>query len=123
MAVDVHRTELLSVAVQIVNGGGETNLHAHNGEDSIWLILSGQAAFYDEDNNRTVLSRHDMMVLPSGTKYWFEVSGDEPLELLRIGARDPRVVGSRTDATARERVARVGATPHVQCQEIVPEPA
>lgn len=123
MAVDVMRTELLSVGIQIVNGGGETNLHAHNGEDAVWLVLGGHAAFYDEDGSRLVLGPHEMIVLPSGTKYWFESSGEEPLEIMRMGARDPRVTSSRTDVTSRDRVARVGATPHVQAEEIAPVPA
>jgi mannose-6-phosphate isomerase-like protein (cupin superfamily) len=123
MAVDVQRTELLSVGIQIVNGGGETNLHAHNGEDAVWIVLGGQAAFYNEDGDRRIIGRHEMIVLPSGTKYWFEAAGDEPLEIVRIGAKDPRVAPSRTDVTARDRVERVGATPHVQAREIVPVPA
>ncbi len=123
MAVDVLRTELLSVGIQIVNGGGETNLHAHNGEDAVWLVLGGRAAFYDEDGSRLVIGTHEMIVLPSGTKYWFESAGEEPLEIVRIGAKDPRISQSRTDVTSRDRVARVGATPHVQAPEIEAIPA
>ncbi|HVB06469.1 MAG TPA: cupin domain-containing protein [Acidimicrobiales bacterium] len=122
-AVDVMRTELLSVGIQIVNGGGETNLHAHNGEDAVWLVLGGQAAFYNADGDRLLIGRHEMVVLPSGTKYWFESASDEPLEIVRIGAKDPRVAPSRTDVTSRDRVARVGATPHVQAEQIVAIPA
>jgi quercetin dioxygenase-like cupin family protein len=119
MAVDVERTELLSVGIQVINAeGGETNLHAHNGEDAVWIVLGGQAAFYDENNARTLLSAHEMIVMPSGTKYWFEAAGDELLEIVRVGAKDPRVAPSRTDVTSRDRVARVGATPHVQARPI-----
>ena len=122
-AIDFERTELISVGVQIVNGGGETNLHAHNGEDAVWIVLGGRVAFYDEDNHRRELGQHDIMLLPSGTKYWFEAVGDEPLQIARIGAKDPRVQQTRTDVTDRERVARVGATPHFPAEIITPEPA
>jgi mannose-6-phosphate isomerase-like protein (cupin superfamily) len=121
-AVDLDRTELISIGVQIINGGGETNLHAHNGEDAVWIVLNGRAAFYDEDDRRIELGQHEVIMLPSGTKYWFESVGDEPLEIARIGAKDPRVAQTRTDVTERERVARVGATPHFPAEVIEPQP-
>jgi len=120
-AIDLERTELISVGVQIVCGGGETNLHAHNGEDAVWIVLSGRVAFYDEDERRLELGQHDIILLPSGTKYWFEAVGDEPLQIARIGAKDPRVQQSRTDVTERSRVEGVGATPHFPAEIITPE--
>ncbi len=119
--VDVARTGLLSAMVHVVTRGGETNLHAHNGEDGLWYVLSGQAAFYDDEGKKRVLGRGDAVLLPSGTKYWFESLGDEPLEILRIGARDPRVERTRTDVTDRPR--RPGTTPHVQAEHIEAVPA
>lgn len=116
--VDIARTELLSAAVQIVRNGGETNLHAHTGEDAVWVVLGGQVAFYGEDESHTVLKQHDVIVLPAGTKYWFGSVGDEPLEILRVGARDPRVALGRVDVTRRDLVEREGLAPHLAAERI-----
>ena len=110
--VELARTELLSAHVQIVRRGGETNLHAHNGEDAMWYVLGGQAAFYDETGAKRTLGKDDAILLPSGVKYWFESVGDEPLEILRISARDRRVERTRTDVTERKR--RVGSVRRFQ---------
>lgn len=116
--VDIWQTEVLNVQVQVVRSGGETNLHAHNGVDSMWYVLEGAGAFYDEDNNKYAVAKNEMVVLPSGTKYWFESESDEPLEVLHIVARDVRVEATRTDVTALPE--RVGRIPHLQVEEVPP---
>lgn len=98
--VDVARTELLTANVQIRSHGGETNLHSHNHEDAIWLVLGGRAAFYDENEERVELGPHDGILLPAGSQYWFESVGEEPLEILRVGAKDPRFERSTNGAPA-----------------------
>lgn len=114
--VELARTELLSAHVQVVRRGGETNLHAHNGEDSMWYVLGGRAAFYDERGAKRMLEKDDAIVLPSGVKYWFESVGDEPLEILRFSARDRRVERTRTDVTERKR--RVGSVRRFQAAPV-----
>lgn len=116
--VDIWSTEVLSVQVQVVRHGGETNLHAHVGFDSMWFVLSGKAAFYDEDERKYVLNQHEMIALPSGTKYWFESIGDEPLEVLHIVGRDPRTKQERVDVTPLPE--RVGRIPHTQAKRLEP---
>ncbi len=116
--VDIWSTEVLGVQVQVVRSGGETNLHAHNGVDSMWFVLAGVAAFYDEDDKKFVLNKHEMVVLPSGTKYWFESLSEEPLEVLHITGRDPRVTPTRTDVTPLPE--RVGRIPHTQVEKLEP---
>jgi mannose-6-phosphate isomerase-like protein (cupin superfamily) len=119
--VDIWSTEVLGVQVQVVRSGGETNLHAHVGVDSMWFVLSGSAAFYDEDERKFVLNKHEMVVLPSGTKYWFESLSDEPLEVLHITGRDPRVKSERVDVTPLPE--RVGRIPHTQAEKLEPATA
>jgi mannose-6-phosphate isomerase-like protein (cupin superfamily) len=114
--VELARTGLLSAHVEIVRRGGETNLHAHNGEDAMWFVLGGRAAFYDQDGAKRTLERNDAILLPSGVRYWFESVGDEPLEILRFSARDRRVEHSRTDVTERKR--RVGSVPRFQAEPV-----
>lgn len=115
----VARTELLSTAVQIVRNGGETNLHVRAGKVGVWVVLGGQAAFSGGDDNRTVSKRNDAIVPPAGTKFWFESVDDEPLEIIRVGARDPRVTPGRVDVTRRELVER-GYSPSSVTDKIRP---
>lgn len=119
--VDIAKSDLIAASVHVVRGGGETNLHAHNGEDSLWFVIGGRVAFYDENNARTELGKSEGIFFPSGTKYWFESVGDEPLEILRVGARDPRIERSRTNAT--ERIRRPGMTPHFDVDRVDAIPA
>ena len=83
------RTDHLFADVQLVNQGGETNLHSHSHLDGFWFVLSGQARFYGEGNRILGEPRkHEGILLPRGTKYWFESVGPEPLEILQIEASD-----------------------------------
>ena len=56
------RTDRAFFAVQVVNSGGENNLHSHEHVDGFWFVLSGRARFY--------------------------TTGDEPLEILQFEASD-----------------------------------
>ena len=79
------RTDILTAAVQVITGGGETNLHAHSGQDSVWLVLNGRARFYeDESTVAGEIGRLEGIIIPRGVKYWFESASDEPLEILRV---------------------------------------
>ncbi len=65
--------------------GGENALHAHTNEDHIFVVLQGEARFYDKDENSRIVGRHEGIMLPKGTYYWFLSCGDEPLVMLRVG--------------------------------------
>jgi mannose-6-phosphate isomerase-like protein (cupin superfamily) len=79
-------TDHLWVWIKSYAEGGENVLHAHEGEDHIFVILQGQATFLDQDGGATVLGRNDGIMLRGGVYYSFQSSGDEPLVLLRVGA-------------------------------------
>ena len=83
------RTDHLLAMIQVVKEGGENNLHMHPHTDGIWMVLRGRARFYGENN---VLlgeyGEHEGVVLPRGTKYWFEKIGDVDLEILAMQAFD-----------------------------------
>jgi mannose-6-phosphate isomerase-like protein (cupin superfamily) len=84
------RTDHLNSGVQVVAEGGETNLHAHTGQDEIWFVLSGAATFYTEGNAVVArLGKHDGLLIPHGAPYWFESSSDENLVIMRFGAAVP----------------------------------
>lgn len=98
------RAGKLGISVQVVSSdGGETNLHAHPGMDSAWLVMNGKAKFYTV-NDRVVadLDKNEVISIPAGAPYWFESASDEPLVILHITARDPGHQGStRIDYTPR----------------------
>jgi mannose-6-phosphate isomerase-like protein (cupin superfamily) len=83
------RTDHLFADVQVITHGGETNLHSHSHLDGFWFVLSGRARFYGEgDRVLGELGKHEGILLPRGTPYWFESASDEPLELLPLEASD-----------------------------------
>ena len=46
----IAQSDILSVVIQVVSKeGGETNLHAHSGQDAVWFVLAGRAKFYGKD--------------------------------------------------------------------------
>jgi mannose-6-phosphate isomerase-like protein (cupin superfamily) len=82
----VARADHLSLYVRaFVDGGGENGLHSHD-DDSIWLVLSGRAAFAGEDGlSLGTLDAHHGVLIPAGVSYKFVCSGDTVLA--RIAAR------------------------------------
>lgn len=89
--VSLIRTRLLSAGVQLVGLGGETTLHSHNTEDEVWFVLAGRAAFYGKDGERVEVGRYDGVLVEADAPYWFESLDAEPLEILRVAAKDPAI--------------------------------
>ena len=80
----------LGVSVQCVsNDSGETNLHAHPGMDSAWMVLNGTAKFYTV-NDRVLgeLGKNEVISIPAGAPYWFEAANEDPLVILHITSMD-----------------------------------
>ncbi len=74
--------------VQVFEKGVHNNLHVHLTEDGYWLVLGGRARFHGEgDTIIADLGRLEGVLIPAGTKYWFEGVSDEPLEILRVNYR------------------------------------
>jgi mannose-6-phosphate isomerase-like protein (cupin superfamily) len=89
---------LLSVAVQVINAGGETNMHAHTGEDEAWLVIGGRARFHGGDGEPPVeLGPREGIVVPAGVPYWFESASAEQLEIVRMAAGVPGVRDERVN--------------------------
>lgn len=82
-------SDLMRVHIQVVKSGGENNLHTHPGEDAFWYVVGGAVKFYGEgDKEIGVYQKGEGILIPRGFKYWFESASAEPLEVIRIGARD-----------------------------------
>lgn len=77
--------------------GGENGLHAHTDEDHVFVVLQGEAQFFDLKGPLPVLRKHQALMLPRGCFYSFSNESDEPLVLLRFGAMDKSFTGDRLD--------------------------
>ena len=81
------RTPQIAVLTQWVRQGGEDNLHYHTNGDTFWMVLKGRVRFYGPgDKGIGDLKEMDGICLPGGSRYWFETTGDVPLEILHITA-------------------------------------
>ena len=108
-------TDLLKLRVKVYAEGGENGLHTHNDEDHAFVILQGQATFYDEAAKATVVNRYEGIMIPRGAFYRFESTGTENLVLLRAGAGRRADGGFRVGpngrALTREENKHVDGTP------------
>jgi quercetin dioxygenase-like cupin family protein len=92
----------LGIGVQVCAAdGGETNLHAHPNADSAWMVLSGEAKFYTVNNREIAhLHKNELVTIPAGTPYWFDVANKESgenLVILHVTSRIPGVTQGRID--------------------------
>ena len=76
---------------------GENGLHAHTDEDHIFVVLEGEAQFYDLDGALPVLKKHQALMLPKGCFYSFSNDTTGPLIMLRFGAMEKNWTGDRLD--------------------------
>jgi mannose-6-phosphate isomerase-like protein (cupin superfamily) len=85
------RSDLIRLNVQIVAEGGENNLHYHTGGDNCWMVLRGAARFYGVgDELLGEFHANEGILLPGGSRYWFEKVGAEELEILQIVCKETR---------------------------------
>jgi mannose-6-phosphate isomerase-like protein (cupin superfamily) len=106
------KSETMMGAVQVITEGGENNLHFHPRMDGLWFVLAGRARFYKSgDEVLGEFGRGEGVLVPHDFPYWFESTGDEPLEILQVEAIDRRisvedlgsdVVSERVDLTPRK---------------------
>lgn len=72
--------------LKVYAAGGENGVHAHTGEDHMFLVMAGEATFIDEHDNETVVGPNQGMMVPRGASYAFRSSTDENLVMVRIGS-------------------------------------
>jgi mannose-6-phosphate isomerase-like protein (cupin superfamily) len=103
--MNVCNSDLMRVQVQVVKHGGENNLHSHAGDDAFWYVMSGAVKFYGEgDQLIGEYKKGEGILIPRGFKYWFESATKEPLEILRVTARDQNVQNNkRVDHTPQKQ--------------------
>lgn len=78
-------TDSCRASVQILNKGGDNNLHYHPNMDLIYMVLQGRIEFYGPgDKSLGVFGRYEGLMLPENSRYWFRSVGDEEAHLLQI---------------------------------------
>jgi mannose-6-phosphate isomerase-like protein (cupin superfamily) len=102
--LQVCNSDLMKVQVQIVKDGGENNLHTHTGEDAFWYVISGAVKFYGEGDKLVgEYKKGEGVLIPRGYKYWFESAANEPLEILRVTAKDQNAENKRVDLSPKKQ--------------------
>lgn len=98
--------------VQVFEKGVRNQLHVHLTEDGYWLVLGGRARFHGEGGTVIAeLGKYEGLLIPAGTRYWFEAISEEPLEILRVNYRvreGPRVAVNEDDVAAHMARAAAG---------------
>jgi len=89
----VARGEMMSVAIKVYAEGGENALHTHASEDHAFIVLEGEATFYDESDTERIVHQYEGILLPKGAFYWFKSTGDRNLVLLRTAGFMPGKTG------------------------------
>ena len=100
----VCNSDLMKIQVQVVKNGGENNLHTHTGEDAFWYVVNGAVKFYGEgDRLIGEYQKGEGILIPRGFKYWFESAASEPLEILRVTAKDQNIDNKRVDLSPQKQ--------------------
>lgn len=82
------KSSMLAAHIKVYAEGGENAMHAHTQEDHLFVILGGEATFHlGADERIKVLRKHEGVIIPAGSFYWFISTGSENLILLRVGAK------------------------------------
>src|SRR5258708_899154 len=64
-------SDQLWTRVKVYASGGENNLHSHDTEDHIFIVLAGQATFHDEDGTARVVGPFEGAFIPRRANYRF----------------------------------------------------
>jgi quercetin dioxygenase-like cupin family protein len=100
-------TDSCRASVQILNKGGDNNLHYHPNMDLIYMVLQGRIEFYGPgDKSLGVFGKYEGIKLPENSRYWFRSVGDEEAHLLQI-AGYPR--GAKASKRIPVEAAKRGA--------------
>lgn len=97
------RTEHMNVGLNYYAPGRKNKLHTHPGEDHIFLVMDGQATFYNRQQQPTVLNKGEGIMLPENHYYAFQSTGDRPLALFRVSAKKSTPIVMRVDAEGNKR--------------------
>jgi quercetin dioxygenase-like cupin family protein len=103
-------TDSSRVSIQVLNQGGENNLHYHPNVDLTYMVLKGKVAFYGPGD--ALIGEYgplEGLNLPENSRYWFVAVGTDEAHLLQIQAYPKgREMAKRVDAEAKKDSQRKG---------------
>jgi mannose-6-phosphate isomerase-like protein (cupin superfamily) len=73
--------------LKVYASGGENTLHTHVNEDHMFVIMQGSARFFGPEGEERDIGAKEGIMIPAGAYYHFQATSEEPLILLRVGAR------------------------------------
>ena len=83
------KSGMIKLLVQVIRDGVDQNLHYHTNSETIWMVLRGRVRFHGVgDKMLAELGPEEGILLPGGSRYWFERIGPETLELMQMIAVD-----------------------------------
>lgn len=109
----VAETDALTITMKVYSEGGENALHTHPIEDHAFVVLQGEATFYDETETPTVVNKNEGILLPHGAFYYFKSTGDENLVLLRVGTPNQRTGGARVALDGHDLLGESSENKHI----------
>jgi mannose-6-phosphate isomerase-like protein (cupin superfamily) len=84
----VAKSDDMTARVKVYAEGGENATHTHINEDHLFFVLQGEATFFlgrNADEQKVVAAMAGILI-PQGSYYRFQSSGDENLVLFRVGS-------------------------------------
>jgi len=102
--IPLAQTENMTIGLNYYIPGRKNKLHTHPGEDHTFVVIDGQATFYNKDHQPTVLNKGEGILLPENHYYYFASTGDKPLALFRVSAKKgnkPKAVRVDTEGNKR----------------------
>ena len=85
--------ENLWASIKVYASGGENALHAHGGEDHLFIVLQGKAIFTFGEGSTREVGLHEGVMIPKNVVYKFEADTFENLVLLRVGGGERTTKG------------------------------
>ncbi|HUY06961.1 MAG TPA: cupin domain-containing protein [Acidimicrobiales bacterium] len=84
----VAQSEDMTARVKVYAEGGENATHTHLNEDHVFFVLQGEATFHLGRNadEKQVVPPMSGILVPKGSYYRFQSTGDENLVLYRVGS-------------------------------------
>ena len=98
-------TELMSVGINYYSVGRKNKLHAISVRTIPLSCWTARRRSTIKNISRSVLNKGEAIMLPIGTFFYFENSGDKPLALLRVSALKGKPEFTRVDAEGNKRTA------------------
>lgn len=76
------------LASQVLMPGNSVGFHKHTDNEEIYVFLSGQGTFYDNDEKPTQVGPGDMTITTRGQSHGLVNTGNEPLKFLAVVAKN-----------------------------------